>query len=498
MDEFEIDYDAVFRVIPPPKKETINKEWAGEMFSLADEDYLCYWLFSHATRGPVGYRRIALYHLSQAIEKYLKCMYMARLGDLPKDLLVHDLGKLLGHCSSIDPSLESPTLRRFCIGLDNVVALARYPDPKRPDAGFIRFTADVDRVLQGIRELAKVAVDNPAKQLIERVLDKDLEWNPDPAAGWLTEAGVSLGEAARQALVSAHPGSDPRPQIAEATTRLDKRQQTGALRIVAIDWSGARKGAEKKIWLAEASGGRLRTLESGRSRDEIAAHLVELAERDSKLIIGLDFAFSLPRWFLAERGLTTAHELWDLCSREGETWLASCEPPFWGRPGKRNPRLAEDHQFRQTDLSVPAQGGLRPKSVFQIGGAGAVGTGSLRGMPILRRLHDAGLSIWPFDSPSLPMVVEIWPRLMTGPVTKSSSQERANYLRARFPGLEEQHFARAVASDDAFDAAVSALMMDQHGGELMMLPEVDDLQMSLEGMIYYPGVYGPRVSLQTP
>ena len=38
---------------------------------------------------------------------------------------------------------------------------------------------------------------------------------------------------------------------------------------------------------------------------------------------------------------------------------------------------------------------VRPKSTFQIGGAGAVGTGSLRGMPHLLTLREAGCAVWP-------------------------------------------------------------------------------------------------------
>ena len=43
--------------------------------------------------------------------------------------------------------------------------------------------------------------------------------------------------------------------------------------------------------------------------------------------------------------------------------------------------------------------GIAPKSVFQIGGAGSVGTASLRGMPVLQRLREAGFAVWPFDRP---------------------------------------------------------------------------------------------------
>jgi hypothetical protein len=64
---------------------------------------------------------------------------------------------------------------------------------------------------------------------------------------------------------------------------------------------------------------------------------------------------------------------------EGKDLLAACEPPFWGRPGKPNPHSKEQLCWR-TDLKDGLGG---EKSVFQIGGAGAVGTGSIRGMPHL-------------------------------------------------------------------------------------------------------------------
>ena len=257
-------------------------------------------------------------------------------------------------------------------------------------------------------------------------------------------------------------------------------------RVIAIDWSGALKGARKKIWLAEANNGNLVTLENGRDRGEIADHLIELARRSPKLIVGLDFAFSLPSWFLAQHELASVHDLWSLAEREAEAWLSRCQPPFWGRPGTKRPKIPNELLFRRTDREVPAPGGITPKSVFQIAGPGSVGTGSLRGMPILRRLHSAGFSIWPFDPPGWPKVVEIWPRILTGVVTKSSPVERAEYLRDRYPTLSSKHYSDAAGSDDAFDAAVSALTMADHVDELTALPVALDQELLFEGEIWHP------------
>ncbi len=253
------------------------------------------------------------------------------------------------------------------------------------------------------------------------------------------------------------------------------------LRTIAVDWSGALVGAQKKIWLAEARGGRIVRLECGRGREALTQHLIDIARDAPRLVVGLDFAFSTPSWFLAEQRISSARELWRRCDEgAAEEWLAACAPPFWGRPGR--PRTDGRDGRRTADAVVGA------KSVFQIGGAGSVGTGSLRGMRSLHALAEAGFAIWPFDGPGWTMAIEIYPRLMTGPVVKSDPAKRAAYLAQRSPGeMDAATRARAVASEDAFDAAISALVMDAHRHELAHLPIVTDLQTRLEGAIWRPG-----------
>jgi hypothetical protein len=261
-------------------------------------------------------------------------------------------------------------------------------------------------------------------------------------------------------------------------------------RLLAIDWSGARTGAARKVWLAESRAGdpgRVVRLESGRDRAALLAHLLAESDRDPALVVGLDFSFSLPAWFLRAHGLSSAPELWSLAAREGERWLAACEPPFWGRPGRRRPVSAHD-ELRATEAAVGAVAGIRPKSTFQIGGAGAVGTGAIRGMPVLAALRDAGWAIWPFDAPvpGQPAAVEIWPRLLTGPVVKSRAGERAAYLARRYPSLAPAHRAAAASSEDAFDALVSAIVMAEHAGALARLEGASDERTRLEGAIWRP------------
>jgi hypothetical protein len=255
--------------------------------------------------------------------------------------------------------------------------------------------------------------------------------------------------------------------------------------VLAIDWSGRRTGAHRHIWTAEARNGELVALTSGRSREEVAGDLVERARTDRALVVGFDFSFSLPSWFLDARGFATAPDLWDAAAVDGEQWLRECEDPFWGRPGRPRPDIGEP--LRVTERTLAAVGGIRPKSTFQIGGAGSVGTGSVRGFPVLAHLRRAGFAIWPMDDPApAPVAVEIYPRRLTGPVVKSDAGARGAYLDRELPALTSDLRVRAAASEDAFDAAVSAVVMSRHATALLTRPAVDDPRLRREGCVWTP------------
>ena len=259
--------------------------------------------------------------------------------------------------------------------------------------------------------------------------------------------------------------------------------------VVAIDWSGAVHGAADHIWLAHVRDGALIDLRNGRTRSEVVEDLIALRQQcPGGLVIGLDFSFSFPIWFMQERGYAAPRDLWAAARHEGEGWLAACAPPFWGRPGKPRPDVPE--HFRRAELMATV-GGIRAKSVFQIGGAGSVGTGSLRGMPFLADLSGAGFGIWPFDPPTKSTVVEIYPRLLTGPVNKASRQQRERYLAQSRWSITPSFAASIVGSDDAFDAAISALVMNEHGTDLRSLGPTTDPVMLLEGDVWRPPTIPP-------
>lgn len=264
------------------------------------------------------------------------------------------------------------------------------------------------------------------------------------------------------------------------------------MRIIAVDWSGRRVGERRAIWCAEADTSGLVRLEDGRTRDEVAAHLLDVAEQDPAVVVGLDFSFSFPAWFLRDRGFTTVDALWAAAARDGDAWIDRCEPPFWGRPGARRPELPA--HFRRTEARTAPVGGIRPKSTFQVSGAGSVGAGSIRGFPVLARLRAAGWSIWPFDAGVPPVALEVWPRRLSGAVVKSRFDARARHLAVHAPDLPAHLLARAVGSEDAFDAAVAALGMARHAPDLCDLPRATDAITRLEGEVWSPRAQATAVS----
>ena len=112
----------------------------------------------------------------------------------------------------------------------------------------------------------------------------------------------------------------------------------GLQRVVGVDWSGDKgPGQRRKIWAGvwTASTGRV-TLEGGRTREELIAWLIEMSKETPRMVVGFDFTFSYPAWFLRELGIASAPEFWRLVADgQGEKWLhhECADGRFWGRAG---------------------------------------------------------------------------------------------------------------------------------------------------------------------
>ena len=300
-------------------------------------------------------------------------------------------------------------------------------------------------------------------------------------------------------------------------------------RLVAVDWSGDKgPGQRKKIWAGVwtrehtrgQTGGNV-TLETGRTRDELVDWLVALARETPRMVVSLDCCFSYPAWFLAEHGCATVFDFWrHVAAGHGELWLHhSCDDArFWGRKGamrdgKTPAEFRGEHlprMMRRTDMENKIEQGLeggdperaakmkgiQAKSPFQIGGAGAVGTGSLRAMPCLLRLWESGFRVWPFEGAEdgRPLLVEMYTRLLTGAVKKSNAAARKAYLKDRkkldplYAALSRSVIAKAEGSEDGFDALVCCIEMVRWQGEFAGLKATAEPQLRLEGITWRPGV----------
>lgn len=308
-------------------------------------------------------------------------------------------------------------------------------------------------------------------------------------------------------------------------------------RVVAIDWSGRVDAAGQRrhiyaaVWTrSEVARGRagvaarargvegVVVLENGRTRSEVAEWLIAMARETPRMVVGFDFCFGFPEWFVrGEMGCADGPGFWEVVAREhGERWLARGhgDRRFWGKPHKRPEEFSGERlhrMLRATDIDckliahIPEAEraarvkGITPKSVFQIGGSGSVGTASLRGMPVLLRLREAGFGVWPFDRPGLdggeprPMVVEMYSRLNTGPVHKSNAGARRAYLERKraedpaYAGLSRGVMRKALGSEDAFDALVSGMVMAERRGTFAGLGEPRDPKFRVEGWTWAPG-----------
>lgn len=266
--------------------------------------------------------------------------------------------------------------------------------------------------------------------------------------------------------------------------------------LMAVDWSGAQDaaGQRKHIWIAERNRGGHISLSCGRTREETIATVIAAGRQDADVVAGFDFAFAYPAWFARQFGCSSAAQLWRIVEQQGEHWLEDCHAPFWGKPQRQRPADQRgDRGFRTTERHIRARTGRLPKSAFQVGGAGSVGTGSVRGMPLLLALQHAGFAIWPFDAPRLPLAVEIYPRVFTQRTKVNNAAERLRALgRMEAHPLPTEVLLAAERSPDAFDALAALLGMVEHEDELLHLPRLRSPELRLEGAIWTPEVGAPR------
>lgn len=196
-------------------------------------------------------------------------------------------------------------------------------------------------------------------------------------------------------------------------------------RFVAVDWTGAKSERHAAIAVAEceAGGGAPRLVEPDRpwSRAEVFSLIAGYAAASERVLIGMDFSFSLP--FIDAGGYfpgdaaapADARALWAEIAavaandphHGAHAYVEHRRSHFWC--GAADGPRALHARLRAVERVDAARGGL-PSSCFVLLGAAQCGKASLSGM---RLLDAAPLPVWPFDRlPAAgPVLVEIYCRI---------------------------------------------------------------------------------------
>jgi hypothetical protein len=211
-------------------------------------------------------------------------------------------------------------------------------------------------------------------------------------------------------------------------------------RVIIVDWSGrsARSPARDSkdaIWIGfcDAQG---ETQSYHRTRAEAEAMLKTALAARGRQLVGFDFPMGYPaglarrltgsddaralHGWIASRitdAVDNANNRFDVAATINQ--LLGGAGPFWGCP-KSQPR---PHLPSLKTVDYPALGLAEKrlverenppaKSVWQLLGAGSVGSQALLGIPVVHRLAAAtGAAIWPFDAPKPLTLAEVYPSLL--------------------------------------------------------------------------------------
>jgi molybdopterin molybdotransferase len=209
--------------------------------------------------------------------------------------------------------------------------------------------------------------------------------------------------------------------------------------IITLDWSAAgtpRRGKDS-IWLACATAAQI-TTENIPDRLTAEARLTQILgaalTHHTRVLLVADFAFGGPAG-LAQRLTGQAHglALWSwlaaritekeanasnyrMVAAQMNRALSGGAGPFWGNGARADiadlPRTKPDlppglAEYRLAEARDRATG-ARPKALWQLAGAGAVGAQSLTGIAMLARLRAQfapQITVWPFEAPTTPIVL---------------------------------------------------------------------------------------------
>lgn len=256
--------------------------------------------------------------------------------------------------------------------------------------------------------------------------------------------------------------------------------------VIVVDWSGGNdRGPTPKadaIWACVARGGVTEAPVYLRNRQVAEAWIADTLQIERaagrRVMVGFDFPFGYPRGFArAVAGTDDPLALWNwLADRIEDAPKANNRfdvagainlalggnGPFWGNGLKREidglPRTKAGYEnpfAQRRQAEERAKGAF---SVWQLSGAGSVGSQALMGLPVLARLRQrfgGDLAVWPFQPLDAGIaLVEVWPSLIAPEIAARMQPEeikdaaQVRVLAQALSALSADQLATMLADGD--------------------------------------------------
>jgi precorrin-8X/cobalt-precorrin-8 methylmutase len=234
---------------------------------------------------------------------------------------------------------------------------------------------------------------------------------------------------------------------------------------VVVDWSAnsTPKRGRDSIWIALFDGHRT-TVENHSTRAEAERRLGDIVDRsrDRRTLIGVDFSLGYPTgtasalgvgadpWCSTSSMITemvvdderNANNRFEVAAALNERMTGEAAP-FWGCPPARvsstlrstkPPSFGPFGEWRLVEQRL-RRGGLRPFSSWQLLGAGAVGSQTLLGLPMVHRTlrrEPGRVHVWPFTTGlrapeadvGTVVIAELWPSMMSPMAAEATNAAR--------------------------------------------------------------------------